>query len=549
MKSDTSHKVLLAVALVVFSVSSLSAMGQQAAEDGVTEVDWFLNLTWFNYSGDWGEDMLSQLIADEYGLTFNFITPAQEGGAQINTMIAGGELPDLITVESWLEYRRRMAQAGLLWSYNDLIDTYDPSFWDIMKMDIFNWYQENDGETYGLPNFACSSADMEPGRQLRANRAFIVRSDMYDDVGRPNAGPDGWLDVRADEFLSILEDVKEIGTYNGLPIVPLQLYEFTDRGNASVDWLAQYFRTPFESPDGEWLWVQEQENYFQAIAFLNEAFNCGLLSPEAFTDTREQINQKVASGRAFALLAAPQDFVNQLGALYNTDEAATFEGFVLRNNDGADPTLGDIAGFGWLTTSVAKSTQVPDKIIELIHFLYSEEGQHTTWWGFEGETFNYVDGGTGIERTATWEAMSGEEREATYGGDLMMFKDFLSIMDMLPESRIPFDERPYPDEDTLKLPVLSYTYDAKGAALNTDPEDPRNDEMQTLDTELSLYWGKELPRMITAGSVEEARVIWEAAIEESYARGLAALIDYNNDRFQRTKEKLMIDFSWPPNER
>ena len=128
-----------------------------------------------------------------------------------------------------------------------------------------------------------------------------------------------------------------------------------------------------------------------------------------------------------------------------------------------------------------------------------------------------------------------------------MFKDFLSIMDMLPESRIPLDERSYPDEDTLKLPVLRYTYDAKGSALHTDPDDPRNDDMQTLDTALSLFWGKELPRMITAPSVAEARAVWQAAIDESYDMGLADLKEYNNDRFQRTKEKLGYDFAWPPN--
>lgn len=384
MKSVTLRSALFATVLITFCLAPVFAAPEAEATAEVTEVDWFLNLTWFNYAGAWGEDMLSQLIADEFGLTFNFLTPAQEGGAQINTMIAGGDLPDLVTVESWLEYRRRMAEAGMLYSYNDLIDEYDPSFWNIMKMDIFNWYQENDGKTYGLPNFGYSSSDMAPGRKLRSNRAFTLRSDLYDQIGRPNETADGWLDATADEFLDILEQVKEIGEYDGLPIVPLQLYEFNDRGNASLGWIAQYFRTPFEDTSGDWLYQPEQENYFQAIAFLNEAYSRGLLSPEAFTDTREQITQKVASGRAFSLFTAPQDFNNQFIALHGTNADAEFEGFVLRNDAGADPTLGDIAGFGWLTTSVSAKTKVPEKIIKLIHFLNSDEGQHTTWWYFEG---------------------------------------------------------------------------------------------------------------------------------------------------------------------
>ena len=109
MKSATSKRVLLGAVLLVFCLSPLLATGQPPAEEEVVDVDWFINLTWFNYAGVWGEDKFSLMVEDEFGLKLNFITPAQEGGAQINTMIAGGELPDLVTVESWLEYRRRMA--------------------------------------------------------------------------------------------------------------------------------------------------------------------------------------------------------------------------------------------------------------------------------------------------------------------------------------------------------------------------------------------------------------------------------------------------------
>jgi putative aldouronate transport system substrate-binding protein len=443
-----------------------------------------------------------------------------------------------------------MMQAGLLSSYNDLIDEYDPSFWDIMRMDIFNWYQESDGQTYGIPNFGYSSASMTPGERLDPNRAFTLRSDLLDRIGRPGSyTADGYLDVTADEFLDILEQVKDLGEYDGLPIIPLQLYEFSDRISESVGRIAQYFSTPFEDPSGDWAWVAEQENYFQAIAFLNEAFNRRLLSPETFTDTREQVNQKVASGRAFALFTAPQDFIQQFTALHGTDEDAKFEGFVLRNDDGDDPQLPDIAGFGWLTTSVAASASVPDRIIKLIHFLYSDEGQYATWFYDEGETYNFIDGGTGIDWTDKWNAMSADERNQTYGGDLFMFKDWLTVMNLMPESRIPMDERPYPDGGVLKIPGVPHSFDAKPVSLNTDPDDPRNDDMLTLNTEIDLFWGKEVPRMITASSVAEARAIWEATVEESYIMGMADLIDYNNDRFQRTKEKLGYEFAFPPNQR
>ena len=240
--------------------------------------------------------------------------------------------------------------------------------------------------------------------------------------------------------------------------------------------------------------------------------------------------------------------MGQFRSLYESDENATYEGFVVRNNAGDDPTLTDIAGFGWLTTSIAKSTEVPDKLIKLIHFLYSEEGQHTAHFGFEGETFNYVDGGRRIEWVPAFEALSPEERSQTYGTGFMLQMDWVSVMNMFPP---PAEEWNFTstDEYEMKAVGLPYSYDGKSIALRTNPDDPRNDDMRTLETAINSFWSKQLPKMITAESVRAARAVWQESVAELDAMGLPELIDYNNDRFQGTKEALGIDFSWPPNRR
>ena len=542
MTSVTLRRALLILALTAIALAPLGATGAQqaAAAPAVVEVDWYVNLTWWTYAGAWGSDMFSRLIEDEYGLKLNFIVPAQEGGAQINTMIAGGELPDLLTLESWLEYRRRMAQAGLLYAYDDLIDRFDPSFRNIIKTDIFNWYQESDGKTYGLPNFAYSTDDLEPGRRLPTNAGFVLRTDLYDAIGRPN------IDT-ADRFLDALERVKALGTYEGRPIVPLQLYEFTDTGNTSVFWLSQYFGTPFEDRNGNLLHEPSQEQYFQVIKFLNEAYRRGLLSPEAFTDTREQINQKVASGRSFALLTAPQDFQTHFRALYESDNNATFEGFVVRNYNGEDPQISDIAGFGWLTTSVAADAKVPDRIVKLIHFLYSDKGQETVYFGFEGETFNYLPDGR-IEYTPKWLGMTPQERNAAYGLGFNMFMNHLWSIDKrpLPAQRWNFGMF---NEYEWKSVADEYSYDGKSRAFRADPDDPRADRIQTLGAPMGLYWGRQLPRMITAPSESAARAIWEESLAELRKMGLDEIMAYNNENFRRAKQTLGYEFAWPPNRR
>ncbi|HZG75491.1 MAG TPA: extracellular solute-binding protein, partial [Paenibacillus sp.] len=152
--------------------------------DDVIDIDWYVNLSWWKYQGDWGNDKFSQYIKDNFGLNINFITPAGDGADQISAMIATGSVPDLVTVESWLDYKTKLAQGGYLVSMNELIEQYTPDFKPYE--DIFGWYKEADGKTYVLPNFAYSRHAMKPGEQLEPNSGFTLRSDIYEQLGRPD---------------------------------------------------------------------------------------------------------------------------------------------------------------------------------------------------------------------------------------------------------------------------------------------------------------------------------------------------------------------------
>jgi len=113
------------------------------------KVDWYVNLSWWKWPGEYGNDYLSALLRKKTGAVINFITPAGDGSQQLATMIASGTLPDIVTVESWLDYETKMAQGGYLWPMNDLIDQFSPDFNDIIYKDIYSWYAEPDGKTYG----------------------------------------------------------------------------------------------------------------------------------------------------------------------------------------------------------------------------------------------------------------------------------------------------------------------------------------------------------------------------------------------------------------
>ncbi len=534
--------VLAALALVALAAPSAFANGggeSTATAQAVTPVDWFINLTWYKYGGDWGKDKFSQEVEKKFGLKLNFVLPAQEGGQQISTMIASGTLTDIVTVESWLNYRSKMAKAGLLWGYDDLIAKYDPSFGKIVRKDIMDWYREADGKSYGLPNFAYSKYDLKPGQRLRPNAGFTLRSDLYAAIGKPPI-------TTPDTLLAALQKVKDqAGTYQGKSVIPLELYEFNDQGNSSVMWLSQYFATRFEDPSGNWVYDITQDKYYEALKFLNEAYRRGLISPENLTDNRDQINQKVASGRVFAMMTAPQDFVEQERSLYRADNKAQYDGFVVRNYENEDPVLSDISGFGWLTTSVAKTAKAPDKITRFLHWLNSDEGQWVTFWGWKDETYTVGKDG----RVAMTDAFNAASKDGTAGArwgiGFMLQQNWLWAMNKAPIASDP--ESLALDEDRQKTPSMPYSWDGRLRGIKSNPDDPRANDMQTLANKINLFWGKQLPKIIIAGSEADAHQIWQDTIAQMKGMGLDTLIAYNNEGFQATKKAMSVTFAWPTN--
>lgn len=501
-------------------------------------IDWYVNISWWKWPGEYGNDYLSELLRKKTGAIINFITPASDGSQQLATMIASGTLTDVVTVESWLDYETKMAQGGYLWSINDLNDKYAPDFNELISKDIYDWYSEPDGKIYGLPNFAYSKDNLKPGEKQVPNTGFTLRKDIYDQLGKPET-------KNPEAFLNLLEKVKNnVKSYNDRPIVPLQLYEFTDQGNQSVTWLAQYFSVPFEDSQGKYLDIRTHQKFFEVIKFLNAAYNRGLILPENFSETREMINEKIARGEVFSMFTAPQDFKYELKALFQNDSNAAYQVFMLQNYEGDRPYLADISGFGWLISCISKNAKEPDKIIKLFHYLYSQDGQmDMKFGGKELYTINekgYVEYNSDIQQ-----ALITPEGRRKYAFDFDLMTDWLKVRDFIkpPEKA----EDIASNDIMIKGALIEYTYDGKLGSLKTDPNDKRSNTMLDLSKRIDLYWGKQLIKMIMAQSETEVRKVYDSTIVEMKKMGLDELLSYNNDRFQLAKKALGVKFAWPGN--
>jgi len=504
-------------------------------------IEWYVDLSWWKWNGsEWGKDLTSSIIKEKTGANISFLVPAGDDGQQLSTMVASDSLPDVITIEAWWNTRNRaltnkLATEGVILAYNDLIDQYAPTMKNVIRQDVFNWYAEADGKTYLLPNYAYSNQDLAPGEQLIPNGCFTVRKDLLEAIGNPDIStPEGLLAA----CQKIKEEVKE---YKGQSIIPIQLYEGV--GN-SILWLSQYFATPYEDASGNYLYDFLQPQYKEALKFLNTAYRQGLISDANFSDTRDLVNEKIASGRVFAMFTAPQDFTQQLQTLYQSDNNAVYVPFVLRNSAGQDPVLQDIRGMGWLTTAITKNAKKPDRIIKLFEYLLSDEGLIDTQFGKEGVTFDWNSDKTKItlRKEAVEDIANGGKQYAI--GSFMMLDNYARRR--VWEDTSSADPMTKATVDTyIKVPMAKYSYDYTAAGLKVDPTDPRVEKMQDVSTKIANARQKNIARIIVSKTDDEFEKNYQAAIDELKELGLDELIQYNNDAFQRAKQSLGIKYSWP----
>lgn len=288
----------------------------------------------------------------------------------------------------------------------------------------------------------------------------------------------------------------------------------------------------------------------EVYAFLNEAYRRGLVLEANYSDTRDQVREKIASGRVFALIAAPQDFANEFTTLYQQDNNAYYVPVTLRNAAGDDPVLGDISGWGYLQTVISASCKDPEKVIKFISYLVNDEGAIHLNKGWEGEHWNYNDDGT-ISRTQAYiDAVNADptynKKEGISCFDLFANWAFLMQFEPKLDLENPDDLKVYRTADTyIKQPMAIYSH--RPAQYKYDPNDDRALAVNEEQVKLKSYMTIAEAELLTASTAE--------AFEAKYAEIQQALptvynmelvLAYTNDALQAGKTQLGVKFFWPP---
>jgi putative aldouronate transport system substrate-binding protein len=331
----------------------------------------FLDIAWAPMDV-WGSDHVSQKVTELTGVSFN-VTKAQDGN-HLNTVIASGEYPDAIFVFS---NKYKYEDPAISQPWNKLIDQYAPEFRQLIDPSAIAGATKDDGNFYTLYTHfrdAAYWADLtQPVSYGEADLMF--RRDVMEAIGNPR-----------------IESIDDF--YNALKLCKERFPDYTPylepniNSEALMSWMGVDFRfSDFQvGADGKLsLTIRDKAKLREYFAFKNKLVREGLMSVEGLTYNFEQQKQALLAGKVFATAAQIYD-VDLFNAEFNStgsnyyyvalDKPLTYNGAIRYAPVDANP------GFAGLYITTACKN--PARLIRLMEFMFSPQGDRLTQWGVEG---------------------------------------------------------------------------------------------------------------------------------------------------------------------
>ncbi len=315
-------------------------------------------------------DRIIQAIEDKLGIDL-VIEVVPEGSVEkVNVAMASGTLPDIVTGAFGTSATQGWIKDGMVIALDQYLDAapalkkrlLEDYAWDLV-----------DGKHYGVPFITQFKS---------ANALVVLRQD--------------WLDKLNLKYPTTLEEMKQVlmaftkndpdgdgkdNTYGYTAVKP--------SGNGSpFEWVFFGYGIPYADysldKDGNVIPFFEDPAYVEAMKYIKELWDNGVIDPEIMLNTNPKKEEKFYQGKSGAMLAALFRHVNRIESslkqLY--PEASIAYGMAPKGPEGKFGLSKQ--GKSGMYTCVTSSCKAPEKAVALIDFLLSEEGTNLVRLGIEG---------------------------------------------------------------------------------------------------------------------------------------------------------------------
>jgi putative aldouronate transport system substrate-binding protein len=327
--------------------------------------------------------------------------------------------------------------------------------------------------------------------------------------------------------------VEKYPEVNGQPLIPIGAHEFLANGCTSFDsYLCNFLAVPYEK-DGKMYDRFTDSELVRWLKTFRELGSEGYLSDDIFIDKRAQMSEKITQGRYFCMLFQRTDLASEEKTLYTQNPNSVYiavDG--PKNSKGDKYTLPGGSINGWTVTMISKNCKRPDRAIELCSYLMSEHGQHMTWLGVEGKTWDY-DGSKKEVMHEDVRAILNKDRseyDKKFGADscYWMFQDNAMALKWAIDTPEPLGQ------------MERWTYPYVMSASPYEITLPADTEESDIKTKIDNEWGVVLPKLLLSKSDAEFDQIWNDFMQKRKDWGVDKLLAKQTEYMNAAKKKLGI---------
>ncbi len=403
-------RILMTTALLLVTASVLTPVGaqqvgaQEVNETGFPIVDEPITLTLMGsraaIQGEWQDLRLFTTLAEQTNINLQMMVIPDDGYIERkNLTFASGQLPDFffggrLTASDEVTY----GAQGVLIPLEELIAAYAPNLQQVLdeNPDIRSSITAPDGHIYALP---------------KVTAGFGVYPKLW--INQP------WLDALSLEMPTTTEEFYEVlvAFRDGDPNGSGQADEISLTASNLAQWplgdirpgmLAAfgfsvfYGQQLFDVSGDEARFIPTEEGFRAYLEYMNRLYSEGLLDPDTFTQTPQQIAAKGQEDRVGVFTAAGPFLV--VGVERNTDFPQVMPLVSEVNSERIWPRDSNIIRG---TFAITRTNPNPEATMRWVDYFYSPEGALLQVFGVEGQDYSRTPEG-GLERIVP-EGMNPEE--------------------------------------------------------------------------------------------------------------------------------------------
>lgn len=361
------------------------------------------------------ETPIGKYIKDKFNIVFEYL-PVNDDSEKQNLMLATGDYPEIIRLEGG-DMVQDYVNAGALVCLDDYIASS-------------TYFKERYAEQ--IPYWRASSADgsiYSWNRYVPADLTNIpdvldigVRTDMLEQQNWPNlVSEDDWFNFLQQAMLDNPETNGQKTVGMVLPLAeswgPSLLTEFCEKGGETND-QGTNDAVLWNQIEQKWVPMWTLPSVIDSYRFFNRLYKAGILDPDCFTDTYDQVQEKINSGRALSVWYCTW-MSSSANATLISNGAPEMQYINMPVRSNAQVEAGLKRQIRVETTrpfdsyAITTNAKYPDRIFALLDWALSDEGQVLLQSGIEGVHYTIVDG----KRTPTDDYINGVLTNANYNNE------------------------------------------------------------------------------------------------------------------------------------